>query len=126
MLPPSNKLSCCTELLPLVKKNARNEAIQSKTVQRAVARFVDVTDLKDVTPHTLRHNFAKSLIDSGVSLDKVATLLGHSNLLQPAFIRPQGYRIWKMLSVSSIIFRGNHPDLKYVSGNSMTFNLMGR
>ena len=58
----------------------RNEAIQSKTVQRAVARFTEVTDLKDVTPHTLRHTFAKSLIDSGVSLDKVATLLGHSNL----------------------------------------------
>ena len=58
----------------------RNEAIQSKTVQRAVGRFTESTDLKDVTPHTLRHTFAKSLIDSGVSLDKVATLLGHSNL----------------------------------------------
>lgn len=58
----------------------RNEAVQSKTVQRAVIRFTEATDLKDVTPHTLRHTFAKSLIDSGVSLDKVATLLGHSNL----------------------------------------------
>ena len=58
----------------------RNEAIQSKTVQRAVARFTEATDLKDVTPHTLRHTFAKSLIDSGVSLNKVATLLGHSKL----------------------------------------------
>ncbi|MCL4562953.1 MAG: tyrosine-type recombinase/integrase [Chloroflexi bacterium] len=58
----------------------RNEAIQSKTVQRAVGRFTETIDLQDVTPHTLRHTFAKSLIDSGVSLDKVATLLGHSNL----------------------------------------------
>lgn len=58
----------------------RNEAVQSKTVQRAVARFTDTMDFKDITPHTLRHTFAKSLIDSGVSLDKVATLLGHSNL----------------------------------------------
>ncbi|MBC8333508.1 MAG: site-specific integrase [Anaerolineae bacterium] len=33
-----------------------------------------------VTPHTLRHTFAKSLIDEGVSLEKVAKLLGHSNL----------------------------------------------
>ena len=55
----------------------RNEAIQSKTVQRAVGRFTETTD---ITPHSLRHTFAKSLIDSGVSLDKVATLLGHSNL----------------------------------------------
>jgi integrase/recombinase XerC len=33
-----------------------------------------------VTPHVLRHSFAKALIDSGVSLEKVAFLLGHSNL----------------------------------------------
>lgn len=58
----------------------RNEGIKSKTVQRSVTRFSDPIGIRDVTPHTLRHTFAKSLIDSGVSLDKVATLLGHSNL----------------------------------------------
>lgn len=58
----------------------RNEAIKSKTVQRSVARFANPIDLRDVTPHVLRHTFAKSLIDRGVSLDKVATLLGHTNL----------------------------------------------
>ncbi len=58
----------------------RNEGIKSKTVQRSVTRFADPIGLMDATPHTLRHTFAKSLIDSGVNLDKVATLLGHSNL----------------------------------------------
>jgi integrase/recombinase XerC len=58
----------------------RNEAIKSKTVQRSVNRFAYPLGLIDVTPHTLRHTFAKSLIDNGVSLEKVATLLGHSNL----------------------------------------------
>lgn len=58
----------------------RNEGIKSKTVQRSVTRFTDPVGLRDITPHTLRHTFAKSLIDSGVSLEKVATLLGHSNL----------------------------------------------
>ena len=58
----------------------RNEGIKSKTVQRSVTRFTDPIGLRDVTPHTLRHTFAKSLIDSGVSFEKVATLLGHSNL----------------------------------------------
>jgi integrase/recombinase XerC len=33
-----------------------------------------------VTAHTLRHTFAKNLVDAGVSLEKVAALLGHSNL----------------------------------------------
>jgi site-specific recombinase XerD len=58
----------------------RNEAIKSKTVQRAVTSFTHPIGLRDVTPHTLRHTFAKSLINSGVSLDKVATLLVRSNL----------------------------------------------
>ena len=58
----------------------RDEGIQSKTVQRAVQRFAGKAGLENVTPHVLRHSFAKSLIDSGVTLEKVATLLGHSNL----------------------------------------------
>ena len=31
-------------------------------------------------PHALRHSFAKNLVDAGVSLDRVALLLGHANL----------------------------------------------
>jgi integrase/recombinase XerC len=58
----------------------RGEGIQSKTVQRAVLRFAGEAGLENVTPHVLRHSFAKALIDSGVTLEKVATLLGHSNL----------------------------------------------
>ncbi|GAB4416599.1 MAG: site-specific tyrosine recombinase XerD [Anaerolineales bacterium] len=58
----------------------RSEGVQSKTIQRAVQRFTKKAGLKNVTPHTLRHSFAKALIDAGVSLEKVATLLGHSNL----------------------------------------------
>jgi integrase/recombinase XerC len=34
----------------------------------------------EVTPHTLRHSFAKNLINAGVSMEKVAALLGHANL----------------------------------------------
>lgn len=58
----------------------RNDGVQSKTIQRAVHRFTKKVGLSNVTPHTLRHSFAKALIDAGVSLEKVATLLGHSNL----------------------------------------------
>lgn len=58
----------------------RNEGIQHKTVQRAVLRFSRTAGLGDVTPHQLRHTFAKSLIDNGITLDKVALLLGHSSL----------------------------------------------
>jgi integrase/recombinase XerC len=34
----------------------------------------------EVTPHTLRHSFAKNLVNAGVSLEKVAALMGHSSL----------------------------------------------
>jgi integrase len=41
-----------------------------------LARRADV----EVMPHTLRHTFAKNLVNSGMSLEKVAALMGHSNL----------------------------------------------
>lgn len=34
----------------------------------------------DLSAHTLRHTFAKNLVDAGVTLEKVAALLGHSSL----------------------------------------------
>ena len=36
--------------------------------------------MEDVTAHTLRHSFAKNLIDTGTPQDQVATLLGHESL----------------------------------------------
>jgi site-specific recombinase XerD len=58
----------------------RNGAVSARSVQRAVGRLAQDASLEDVTPHILRHTFAKSLIDQGVSIEKVAALLGHSDL----------------------------------------------
>jgi integrase/recombinase XerD len=58
----------------------RNEGAQNKTIQTAVRPFVKKAGLKNITPHTLRRSFAKALVDADVSVEKVATLLGHSNL----------------------------------------------
>ena len=61
--------------------NQRGAALKPRSVQRALHRLAENAGLETtVTPHTLRHTFAKSLIDEGVSLEKVAKLLGHSNL----------------------------------------------
>jgi len=61
--------------------NQRGSSMKSRSVQRAINRIADAAGLGGaVTPHTLRHTFAKSLIDEGVSLEKVAKLLGHNNL----------------------------------------------
>jgi site-specific recombinase XerD len=45
-----------------------------------VAKYVYQARLEDCTAHTLRHSFAKNLVDAGTPLDQVATLLGHESL----------------------------------------------
>jgi len=60
--------------------NQLGEPIDKRTAQRAVSRFARLAGLSGVSPHTLRHTFAKTLIDRGTTLEKVAKLLGHSSL----------------------------------------------
>ena len=38
---------------------------------RAIAKFADRAGLDNVSPHTLRHSFAKNLVDADVGLEKV-------------------------------------------------------
>jgi integrase/recombinase XerC len=49
-------------------------------VQADVAKVAQVAKLEGVTPHTLRHTFGKGLIDQGVDLVTVKTLMGHKRL----------------------------------------------
>ena len=49
-------------------------------IQYVASKYAYLARLDGVTPHTLRHTFGKNLVDAGISLDKVATLLGHKNL----------------------------------------------
>ena len=58
----------------------RGEPLRPRIVQRVVARYAAKAELEDVTPHTLRHTFSKSLLDSGASLVEVSKLLGHKSL----------------------------------------------
>jgi integrase/recombinase XerC len=49
-------------------------------VQLMLKRVLANTDLADISPHDLRHSFCKNLVDSGVSLEKIAMLAGHESL----------------------------------------------
>jgi integrase/recombinase XerD len=49
-------------------------------VQRRLDYYARRAGLEDVTPHALRHTFAKNLVDAGRPLTEVAALLGHARL----------------------------------------------
>jgi len=57
----------------------RNEEITPSGIHRRLAELGRIAGV-EVHAHTLRHTFAKNLIDAGVTLEKVAALLGHSSL----------------------------------------------
>ena len=57
-----------------------HEGLSGRAVQRILERYAQDASLEELTPHVCRHTFAKNLVNSGIGLEKVAALLGHSNL----------------------------------------------
>jgi len=51
-----------------------------RSVERIIAELGRRAKIEGLTPHVLRHTFAKNLVDMSISLEKVATLLGHESL----------------------------------------------
>ncbi|RLD04481.1 MAG: hypothetical protein DRI32_05555 [Chloroflexi bacterium] len=57
-----------------------SKGLSNRAVQRILARYGRKAQIEKFTPHICRHTFAKNLVNQGVSLEKIAMLLGHSNL----------------------------------------------
>lgn len=55
----------------------RSEKSTSRAIQHSFKKFADLTGIKDLTPHTLRHTFCHELVGRKVPLDVVARLAGH-------------------------------------------------
>jgi site-specific recombinase XerD len=58
----------------------RGERLKTWGIQYSVSKYAYNARLENVSPHALRHTCGKNLIDAGVSLDQVASILGHKNL----------------------------------------------
>ena len=58
----------------------RGEALSAHAIYDVVVKYGRLAGLDDVTPHTLRHSFARALLTAGTPLSDVADLLGHSSL----------------------------------------------
>lgn len=56
------------------------ETLTTRSVQRLVADIGHLAKIAELTPHVLRHTFAKKLAENKVSIDRIATLLGHSSV----------------------------------------------
>lgn len=61
-------------------ENASKARISNQVAKQSVQRIGKTVGLKNLTPDTLRHTFAKNLVEQGVGLEKVAALLGLESL----------------------------------------------
>lgn len=55
------------------------EGLSTNAIERRVCELGRMAGV-EVTPHTLRHTFAKNLIDAGIGIELVAALMGHASL----------------------------------------------
>jgi len=74
---PTNKSEhiSASQINEIVKDTARNAGIQEQ-----IAEYADGRKIHRVTAHTLRHSFAMQMLNSGVDIRKLQTLLGHDEL----------------------------------------------
>jgi site-specific recombinase XerD len=70
----------------------RGEGLQAQAVENLIKKYARRAGLEDVTPHTLRHTFGKSLVDARIDLGTVATLMGHERLDTTALYTQPGAR----------------------------------
>lgn len=70
---PNNHLWVATEA-------DENVMLTPRALQRILKRYGQDAGIPNLTPHVLRHTFAKNLADKKVGVEIIARLMGHSNI----------------------------------------------
>lgn len=61
--------------------NNRGKPLSSQSVRRIISKYINQIDKSlHVTPHMFRHTFATSLLEEGVDIRYIQSLLGHSSI----------------------------------------------
>lgn len=61
--------------------NRRGRALSTQGVRQIITQYVKIAGLSGhVTPHMFRHTFATALLDAGVDIRYIQSLLGHSSI----------------------------------------------
>lgn len=71
-----------------------------QAVELVIEKYARLAGLDEVTPHTLRHTFAKRLLDAGANLVTVASLLGHERIETTArYTQPTNWDLEKAVGL---------------------------
>lgn len=82
---------------------AKGDPLYPMLVYRVIHRALEMTSVKQKSPHVLRHTFATHLLDEGADLNAIKELLGHANL--------SATQIYTHTSISHLkeIYKQSHP-----------------
>ena len=92
--------------------NNRGHALSTQSVRRIINKYIEVAHIPiKVTPHMFRHTFATSLLDAGVDIRYIQSMLGHSSISTTQIYTHVTTRH------QTLLLAQNHPR------NKMTFSL---